>query len=53
MGAFRGAVAVGADGLETDIHLSKDGKVVLSHVRTPYQVGRVSLLTPRDFRMLL
>lgn len=33
MGAFRGAVAVGADGLETDIHLSEDGKVVLSHVR--------------------
>jgi glycerophosphoryl diester phosphodiesterase len=32
MCAFRGAVAVGADGLETDIHLSKDGKVVLSHV---------------------
>jgi hypothetical protein len=32
MGAFRGAVEVGADGLETDIHLSKDGVVVLSHV---------------------
>jgi phosphatidylglycerol phospholipase C len=32
MGAFRGAVDVGADALETDIHLSKDGVVVLSHV---------------------
>jgi tubulin gamma len=32
MGAFRGAVQVGADALETDIHLSKDGVVVLSHV---------------------
>lgn len=32
MGAFRGAVDVGADGLETDIHLSKDGVVMLSHV---------------------
>jgi hypothetical protein len=32
MGAFRGAVKVGADALETDIHLSKDGVVVLSHV---------------------
>lgn len=32
MGAFRGAVEVGADALETDIHLSKDGVVVLSHV---------------------
>jgi glycerophosphoryl diester phosphodiesterase len=31
MGAFRGAVQVGADALETDIHLSKDNVVVLSH----------------------
>ena len=32
MGAFKGAVQVGAEGLETDIHLSRDGVVVLSHV---------------------
>lgn len=32
MGAFRGAVEVGAEGLETDLHLTKDGVVVLSHV---------------------
>jgi glycerophosphoryl diester phosphodiesterase len=32
MGAFKGAVDVGADALETDIHLTKDGVVVLSHV---------------------
>ena len=32
MGAFRGAVEVGADALETDVHLSKDGVVMLSHV---------------------
>jgi len=32
MGAFKGAVDVGADAVETDIHLSKDGVVVLSHV---------------------
>jgi phosphatidylglycerol phospholipase C len=32
MGAFRGAVDVGADAIETDVHLSKDGVVVLSHV---------------------
>lgn len=31
MGAFKGAVEVGAEALETDIHLSKDGVVVLSH----------------------
>ena len=32
MGAFRGAAEVGSDAIETDIHLSKDGVVVLSHV---------------------
>ncbi|KAF2686994.1 tubulin-domain-containing protein [Lentithecium fluviatile CBS 122367] len=31
MGAFRGAVGVGAEAIETDIHLSKDGVVMLSH----------------------
>ncbi|MCJ1390577.1 hypothetical protein MMC18_003437 [Xylographa bjoerkii] len=31
MGAFRGAVAVGADAIETDVHITKDGVVVLSH----------------------
>ncbi|KAI0553293.1 PLC-like phosphodiesterase [Xylaria curta] len=31
MAAFRGAVEVGADALETDLHLSKDGVVVLLH----------------------
>jgi phosphatidylglycerol phospholipase C len=38
MGAFRGAVEVGADAIETDIHLSKDGVVVLSHVRNSIQL---------------
>lgn len=32
MVAFRAAVEVGAHALETDVHLSKDGVVVLSHV---------------------
>ena len=32
MGAMRGAVEVGAHALETDIHLTKDDEVVLSHV---------------------
>lgn len=31
MSAFRGAVEVGAEALETDIHLTRDGVVVLSH----------------------
>lgn len=34
MGAFKGAVKVGAHAIETDVHLTKDGVVVLSHVRT-------------------
>lgn len=40
MGAFKGAVEVGAEGLETDIHLSKDGVVVLSHVSPAHVVLR-------------
>lgn len=33
MRAFKGAIEeAGAHAIETDIHLSKDGKVVLSHV---------------------
>lgn len=32
MAAFEGVVKVGADAIETDVHLTKDGVVVLSHV---------------------
>jgi phosphatidylglycerol phospholipase C len=35
MGAFKGAVEVGAEAVETDVHLSKDGVVILSHVSSP------------------
>ncbi|KAK8081727.1 glycerophosphoryl diester phosphodiesterase [Apiospora saccharicola] len=31
MAAFRGAVEAGSHALETDLHLSKDGVVMLSH----------------------
>jgi glycerophosphoryl diester phosphodiesterase len=34
MASFRGAVEAGTHALETDIHLTKDGVVVLSHVST-------------------
>ena len=33
MRAFKGAVEVGAHALETDVHLTRDQVVVLSHVR--------------------
>lgn len=32
MGAFRGAVDIGAHAIETDVHLSKDDVVVIAHV---------------------
>jgi glycerophosphoryl diester phosphodiesterase len=35
MAAFHGAVVAGAHALETDLHLSRDGVVVLSHVSIP------------------
>ncbi|CAD6442541.1 2ee8710c-0190-46e5-bca8-405a333a12f4 [Sclerotinia trifoliorum] len=31
MGAFRGAVEVGAHAIETDLHITKDGVLVISH----------------------
>ncbi|KHN95084.1 Transcriptional activator protein acu-15 [Metarhizium album ARSEF 1941] len=34
MGAFKGAVEVGAHAIETDVHLSRDGVAVLSHDAT-------------------
>ncbi|KAL8827571.1 MAG: hypothetical protein Q9170_006965 [Blastenia crenularia] len=34
MGAFRGAVEAGAHAIETDVHLTRDGVVVLSHDAT-------------------
>ena len=43
MRAFRSAVAAGAHALETDTHVTRDGVVVLSHVR--------SLLTVTKSRM--
>jgi glycerophosphoryl diester phosphodiesterase len=46
MGAFRGAIEVGAHAIETDLHLSKDGVVVLSHVEYHLNSLRCKLLTP-------
>ena len=46
MGAFKGAVAASADAIETDIHLSRDGKVVLSHVWRPGNPLEQALLMP-------
>lgn len=34
MGAFKGAVEIGANAIETDVHITKDDVVVLSHDAT-------------------
>jgi len=39
MGAFRGAVEAKANAIETDIHLTKDDVVVLSHVSTNCRIS--------------
>lgn len=39
MGAFRGAAEVGTHAIETDVQLSKDGVVVLSHVSLHVDYG--------------
>lgn len=45
MGAFKGAVEVGAEAIETDIHLSRDGVVVLSHVSSSFTLPDGTMLT--------
>jgi glycerophosphoryl diester phosphodiesterase len=49
MASFKGAVDIGAHALETDIHLSRDGVVLLSHVCFSYNltIFNKSFLTSR------
>ncbi|KAL8689965.1 MAG: hypothetical protein Q9218_004481 [Villophora microphyllina] len=50
MGAFRGAIAVGAHAIETDVHLTKDGVVVLSHDATLKRCfGKPDKILERDW----
>ena len=52
VGAFQAAIDVGADILETDVHLSKDGAVIIAHDpdlgRVAQRPGLVSDLTQRE-----
>lgn len=52
MAAFAHGLALGSDGLECDVHLSRDGVPVVIHdptlERTTNEVGRVSGLTARE-----
>ncbi|KAL8729697.1 MAG: hypothetical protein Q9181_004902 [Wetmoreana brouardii] len=50
MGAFRGAVEAGAHAIETDVHLTKDGVVVLSHDATLKRCfGKPDKIIDRDW----
>jgi hypothetical protein len=46
MKSFEGAVAAGTHAIETDIHLSKDDVVVLSHVSRPSSTTIPPLIAP-------
>jgi glycerophosphoryl diester phosphodiesterase len=50
MASFRGTVEVGADAIETDLRLSKDGVVVLSHVRNEIRAHLFSLQSRETYR---
>src|SRR5580704_16191088 len=51
--AFDNGLALGADGLELDVHLSRDGVVVVHHDRTldrtPPPGGRLSSVRPESW----
>ncbi|AVK62907.1 glycerophosphodiester phosphodiesterase [Lactobacillus sp. CBA3606] len=54
--AFQAALADGADGLETDVHLSKDGHLIIMHDervdRTTNGTGRIADLTLAQLKKL-
>ena len=50
MAAFDNGLALGADGLELDVHLSRDGVVVVHHDRT---LDRTTTLAGPDRRARL
>jgi len=56
MAAFANGLAVGADGIELDVQLSRDGVVVVHHDqtvdRTTHGHGRVDAMTARDLARL-
>ena len=42
--AFKKAVEIGTDGFETDVHITKDGKIVLCHNYTIDEKAMISVL---------
>ncbi|MCC6443405.1 MAG: glycerophosphodiester phosphodiesterase [Armatimonadetes bacterium] len=56
LAAFRSALEIGADGIELDIHASRDGRLVVCHdatvARTTGQEGRISEMDYDEIRAL-
>ncbi len=56
LAAFNAAINDGADGIETDVHLSKDGHLIIMHDelvdRTTNGSGRIRDLTLAELRQL-
>lgn len=56
MGAFRAAIESGADMIETDVRLTKDGVLVLSHEENVYKAtgvpGKISEMSFEELRKL-
>ncbi len=47
MAAFELALAVGADGIELDVHMTRDGEIVVIHDDTPVSYTHLTLPTKR------
>ena len=45
MDAFRKAIEMKADGIELDVHLTKDGEVVVIHDEVSYEIQTIILQT--------
>lgn len=56
LSAFQGAIDAGADGVELDVHLSSDGRLVVTHdedtVRVTGKHGRIAAMTLAELRAL-
>ena len=54
--AFRKAIEVGADGIELDVHLTKDGQLVIIHDETTDRTcgvsGKVGRMTLEELRQI-
>ncbi|MFD2387177.1 glycerophosphodiester phosphodiesterase family protein [Enterococcus rivorum] len=57
LAAFKEAIRVGADGIELDIHLTKDKQLVVIHDetvdRTTDGVGEINQLTLKEIKSLM